>query len=326
MAKRVVVITGASSGIGRSAAVLFGQKGWRVGLIARGAAGLQAAKREVEAAGGRAAVAVADVSDSRQLERAAAQIEAALGPIDVWVNNAGVGVFGYFLDIPEDEFRRVTEINYLGAVNGTRIALAHMLARDRGTIVQVASEISHRGVPLQVPYSASKFAVRGFTEALRAELIGQRSRIRLSRVDPPATNTPFYNHAKSYMRENFRPPPPVYQPEVVADAIYTAATSNRREIQVGAQTVATVLGNTVAPHLMDFLAGVFGIPAQLTSRGGAVAQRDPNLGGPGRIATAHGPFDGESPPSFLSRYAKPVALGLGLGALAWLGTSGGRRG
>ena len=321
----VVVITGASSGIGRTAAALFGQHGWRVGLIARSADNLDAARKDVVRAGGTAAVAVADVSDSAALEAAAARIEGELGPIDVWINNAGVGIFAKFMDIPEDEFRRLTDVNYLGTVNGTRVALRRMLPRNRGTVVQILSAISYRGVPLQSPYSGSKYALRGFTEAIRAELANDKSAVHVTMVHPPAVNTPFYNHALSHMPKPVRPPPPVYQPELVADAIYLAATTRRREVKVAGATLGFAVANKLAPGLLDFFAGKFGVTSQQSDEGGAVAVRDPNLQGPGqRPSSTHGPFDGESLSSSMQMWANKnrgavgLAVGLGLIGLAML--------
>jgi len=321
----VVVITGASSGIGRCAAALFGKHGWRVGLIARGADNLDAARKDVITAGGTASVAVADVADSAALEAAAVQIESELGPIDVWVNNAGVGVYGKFMDITEDEFRRLTETNYFGTVNGTRVALRRMLPRNQGTVVQVLSAISYRGVPLQSPYSGSKYALRGFTEAVRSELANDSSAVHLTMVHPPAVNTPFYNHAVSHMPKPVRPPPPVYQPEIVADAIYLAATTRRREVKVTGLAVGFAVANKLTPGLLDYFAGKFGVMAQQSNQDGAVAVRDPNLNGPGQCpSSTHGPFDNESLSSSAQMWANKnrgamgLALGMGLIGLALL--------
>ncbi len=278
----VVVITGASSGIGRSAAALFGKHGWRVGLIARSADNLDATRKDVVAAGGTASVATVDVADSAALEAATAHIEGELGPIDIWVNNAGVGVYGKFMDITEDEFRRLTEINYFGTVNGTRVALRRMLPRNQGTIVQILSAISYRGMPLQSPYSGSKYTLRGFTEAVRAELANDSSAVHMTMVHPPAVNTPFYNHAVSHMPKPVRPPPPVYQPEIVADAIYLAATTRRREVKVAGATLGFAVANKLAPGVLDYFSGKFGVAAQQSEQGGAVAIRDLNPDGPGK--------------------------------------------
>ncbi len=319
---KVVVITGASSGIGRATAARFAREGWRVGLIARGEDTLDATRQDVVTAGGTASVAIADVADSAALEAAAVHIEAELGPIDVWVNNAGVGIFGRFMDIPETEFRTVTETNYLGAVNGTRVALRRMLARDAGVIIQVASTIAYRAVPLQSPYSGSKYALRGFTEAVRSELIADRSRVHLTMVHPPAVNTPFYSHAASHMPKPVRPPPPIYQPEIIADAILFAATARRREVMVGASTVAFALGNKLAPGLMDWGAGRVGVQLQQSDRTG-VASLETNLTVPGRTGPAHGAFDRESLSTSAQHWANKnqggLGLALGLIALAMLG-------
>ena len=328
---RVVVITGASSGIGRSTAELFAKNGWRVGLIARSADNLDATRKDVVTAGGTASVAIADVADSTALEAAAAHIEGELGPIDVWVNNAGVGVYGRFMDIPEDEFRQLTETNYFGTVNGTRVALRRMLPRNQGTVVQILSAISYRAVPLQSPYSGSKYALRGFTEAVRSELANDNSAVHLTMVHPPAVNTPFYNHAVSHMPKPVRPPPPVYQPEIVADAIYLAATTRRREVKVTAATVGLAVMNKVAPGVLDFFSGKFGVAAQQSDQGGAVAMRDPNLSGPGKApSSTHGPFDSESLNSSVQMWANKnrgavgLALGMGLIGLALLAGPSGR--
>lgn len=327
---RVVVITGASSGIGRAAAQKFARQGWRVGLIGRSAETLDATRRDVVTLGGTASVAVADVADSAALEAAADHIERELGPIDVWVNNAGTGVTGKFLDISEEEFRRTTETNYYGTVNGTRVALRRMMPRDRGTIVQILSAISYRGTPLMSPYSGSKYALRGFTEAVRAELIHDRSAVHLTMVHPPSVNTPFYNHATSHMPKPLRPPPPVYQPEIIADAIYLAATTRRREVKVTSSTLGISIANKLAPSLLDYALGKAGVAAQQTDKGGAAAKRDPNLFKPASVAgSTHGAFDSESR-SFsvqmlLNGHRGAALLGLGLIALAALAGGGTRR-
>lgn len=322
---QVVVITGASSGIGRATAAVFARHGWRVGLIARSAENLDATRHDVVTEGGTASVAVADVADSAALEAAAEHIEGELGPIDVWVNNAGVSVYGKFMDIPEDEFRQLTETNYFGTVNGTRVALRRMLPRNRGTVVQILSAISYRGVPLQAPYSGSKYALRGFTEAVRAELLHDNSAVQLTMVHPPAVNTPFYGHAVSHMPKPVRPPPPIYQPELVADAIFFAATTRRREVKVTGSTLGFAVGNKFAPGVLDFFAGKFGVAAQQSDRDGAAMVRDPNLAGPGqRPSSTHGPFDDESLSTSAQMWANKnrgvvgVALGLGLIGLAFL--------
>lgn len=314
-----VVITGAGSGIGLAAALHYAGKGWRVGLIGRGEAALIEARRRVQDAGGTGHVAVADVVDSAALDRAATEIETALGPIDVWVNNAAIGFYGTFLEVPEDAFRRVVDVNVHGTVNGTRVALTRMRPRNRGTIVQILSAITDRGVPLQTAYSTTKHALRGFVEALRAELIHDRSRVHVTMVLPPSVNTPFYSHAGSVMDKTPRPPPPVYQPELLGEAIYLAGTGKRREWRVGGQTVATTIGNTLAPGLVDLMFGLVGVAVQQTTRKDVAAVRDPSIyAASSRVAGTHGPFDNESFSTSATWWLtkNPAAACLGLGLLA----------
>ncbi|GGB45100.1 hypothetical protein GCM10011505_27980 [Tistrella bauzanensis] len=288
----VVVITGGSSGIGRCTAALFAERGWRVGLIARGEEGLEAAAADVVAAGGEVETASADVADAREVDAAASRIEGRFGQIDAWINGAGVSFYAPFEDISEEEFRRVTDVSYMGAVNGTRAALTRMRRRDEGVIVNIGSVVALRGVPLQAPYTAAKFAVTGFTEALRTELIHARSRIHLAIVHPPATNTPFFAHAGSRMEGGVpRPMPPVYEPEVVAAAIYDAVTMRRRSVRVGAATVQFGILNRLMPGLADRLMGRFGWRSQATHAREAQDLRDPAVFGAARRNHAvHGPW------------------------------------
>ena len=292
---RVVLIAGASSGIGRCTAVLFARAGWRVGLVARGAVGLSSVHGDITAAGGNAWVGVADVCDEAALEAAAAEIERALGGIDVWVNCAGNGVYGRFVDVPAREFDRVTDVTYRGTVNGTRIALRRMLPRDAGTIVNVCSAIAYHGMPLLTSYSGAKAAVRGFSDGVRAELAHEGSRVHVAIVFPPAVNTPFFSHAVTHMARPPRPARPVYQPDIVAKGILRAATSRQREVRVGAITTLFDLGNRIVPRLIDRAIGRLGYAGQETDSPTAAALREPTMFAPSpRASGARGPFDDEA--------------------------------
>ena len=290
-----IVITGASSGIGLCTAALFGRQGWRVGLIARGEAGLEAARNGLLAQGVRAAACVADVADSAALEQAAAAIEAELGPMTVWVNCAGNGVYGRFIDVSEAEFRRVTDTTYMGTVNGTRVALRRMLPRDAGTIVNVCSAIAFHGLPVLSSYSGAKCAVRGFTDSVRHELVHEGARVQLTTIYPPAVNTPFFSHAASYLALPPRPAKPVYQPEIVADAVLLAATSRRSEIRVSSITVIFSLATRLIPGLVRMAIQRLGSEGQMTRCPEAARRRLPTLFEPsGRASCQHGPFGAEA--------------------------------
>jgi short-subunit dehydrogenase len=260
----VVVITGASSGIGRATAELFAKQGWRVGLVARGGAGLEAARGDVERLGAVAATVQADVTDLPALDAAAAYFERILGPIDVWVNCAGNGTYGRFLDTPADQFQRVTEVTYLGTVNGTRVALHRMLPRDYGCIINVCSAVAYHGMPLLSSYSGAKHAVRGFGQSISAELAQEGSQVRLTTIFPPAVNTPFFDHAVSHMGRPGRPIPPVYQPEIVAEAIYLAAITKRGEMPLSFTTVLFSIGVRFVPGLVRQAIRKLGYSGQLT--------------------------------------------------------------
>src|SRR4051812_25391172 len=231
--RRVVVVTGASAGVGRATAVAFGRRGARVALIARGAAGLKAAAAEIRAAGGEALPLPLDVADADAVEAAAARVEETWGPIDVWVNAAMTAVLGEVADTTAEDFRRVTEVTYLGSVYGQLAALRRMLPRDRGTIVQVGSALCYRGIPLQATYCGAKHAILGFVESLRTELLHRGSNVRLTVVHLPGLNTPQFGWVKTALPRHPQPVPPIYQPEVAADAIVWAAQHRRREIWVG---------------------------------------------------------------------------------------------
>jgi short-subunit dehydrogenase len=259
-----VVVTGASAGLGRAIVREFAANGANLGLIARGIDGLNGAKREVEEQGGRAVIAPADVSDPAQLESAAETIEAELGPIDVWVNNAMVSVFSPAMEITADEFRRVTEVTYLGFVYGTQSALRRMLPRNRGMIVQVGSALAYRGIPLQSAYCGAKHAIQGFTESLRSELIHDGSQVKITMVQMPALNTPQFRWTRSRLPRKAQPVPPIYQPEVGARAVYHAAYHYRREWNVGLMTEIVVQGNKFLPGVGDWYLAETGFESQMT--------------------------------------------------------------
>jgi NAD(P)-dependent dehydrogenase (short-subunit alcohol dehydrogenase family) len=247
----VVVITGASAGVGRATAREFARRGARIGLIARGREGLEATAREVEEEGGWALVVPADVANPQQVEAAAAAVEKKFGPIDVWVNNAMTSVFSTVEETTPEEFKRVTEVTYLGYVHGTLAALRRMRPRDEGVIVQVGSALAYRGIPFQSAYCAAKHAIQGFCESLRTELLHEGSRVRLTMVQMPALNTPQFGWVKSRLPRKAQPVPPIFQPEVAARAIVWAAHHKRRELWVGWPTVKAILGNRLAPGLAD---------------------------------------------------------------------------
>lgn len=319
---QIVVITGGSAGIGRAAAQAFAAKGYDLGLIARGPERLAAAKAELEALGVRVHTVSADVSDPEAVEVAAEEIEVALGTINVWVNNAMATIYAPIQDLNAAEIRRVTEVTYLGAVNGTLTALKRMKS---GTIVQVSSVLSWRAIPLQGPYCGAKFALRGFTEALRSELIHDRSKMRLTMVHLPAINTPQFDWARNKTGRQTQAPNP-YQPEVAADAIVFAAEHERRDVFVGATTPPSILAARLAPSLVDKVLAKKGYD-QLGNQ--PATHEDGNLfePAPGAHQAAHGRFDTQAKSRrdiYTSRQADAVAAGLllvGFGSLAMLAGS-----
>jgi short-subunit dehydrogenase len=261
---RVVVVTGASAGVGRATARAFALEGAHVGLIARDTEGLHVAAREVSERGGKGLAVPADVADSNQVDAAAARIENELGPIDVWVNNAMTTIFGRVSDVTPEEFKRATEVTYLGTVYGTMSALRRMLPRDSGTIIQVGSALAYRSIPLQAAYCGAKHAIAGFTDSLRTELIHDRKNIHLTMVQLPAMNTPQFTWCRSKMPRQPQPVPPIFQPEVAADRIVWASHHKRREVFVGAPTVIAIEANKVAPALADYYLGRTGFDSQQT--------------------------------------------------------------
>ncbi|WP_224958445.1 SDR family oxidoreductase [Geomonas subterranea] len=291
---RVVVITGASAGVGRATAHAFASEGASIGLIARDRERLDAARQEVERLGGRGLVLVGDVADARRVEEAASEVEREFGPIDVWVNNAMTSVFSSFKEMTPEEFRRVTEVTYLGAVHGTMAALKRMLPRDRGMVIQVGSALSERSIPLQSAYCGAKHGMRGFTDSIRCELIHAKSRVHLTMVQLPAMNTPQFDWVESRLPNRPQPVPPIYQPEVAANAIVWASHHRRREIYVGLPTVKAMWGNKFIAGLLDLYLGLTGYKSQQTGEPER-PDRPANLweSVPGPYG-AHGRFDARS--------------------------------
>lgn len=316
--EQTVVVTGASAGIGRAVARAFGARGAHVVLLARGRQGLTAAAEDVENAGGTALVAPTDVADPDQVEAAAKLAEHEFGPIDVWVNVAFTSVFAPFHEISAAEFRRVTEVTYLGFVYGTMAALARMRPRDHGTIVQVGSALGERSIPLQSAYCGAKHAVNGFTESVRTELLHDRSNVHLTVVQMPAVNTPQFSWVRSRLRRHPQPVPPIYQPEIAARAVLFAADHPwHKQYWVGASTVATLLGQRAMPAVLDRYLARTGYSSQQTDD--AEQKRADNLWQPldgtsGRDYGAHGEFDGRSkklsPQWWLRENAAPLLTGV----------------
>lgn len=261
---RVVVVTGASAGVGRATARAFAREGARVGLIARDTEGLHVAAREVDQLGGKGLAAPADVADPNQVEAAAARIEDELGPIDVWINNAMTTVFGRVTDVTPEEFKRATEVTYLGTVYGTMAALRRMLPRNAGRIIQIGSALAYRSIPLQAAYCGAKHAIAGFTDSLRSELIHDRKNIHLTMVQLPAMNTPQFTWCRSKMPNHPQPVPPIFQPEVAAERVVWASHHKRREVFVGVPTVIAIEGNKLVPGLGDYYLGRTGFDSQQT--------------------------------------------------------------
>lgn len=328
---RVIVITGASAGVGRATVRAFAREGASIGLIARGHDGLEGAKRDAEAHGGKGLILPADVADADAVERAAARAEDELGPIDVWVNVAMTSVFSPVIEMKPEEYKRVIEVNYLGYVYGTLAALKRMLPRDRGRIIQVGSALAYRGIPMQSAYCASKHAIQGFVDSLRAELVHDGSRVNVCMIQMPGMNTPQFGWVKSRLPKKAQPMEPIYQPEVAADAIVFASRHDRREMHVGYSTLLAVFGNKICPWFIDRYLGRTGVEGQQTSETENPG-REHNLFQPlPGDHGAHGAFDARaksrSPQLWASKHRAPIALGgltlLAAGLLARF--AGGRR-
>jgi NAD(P)-dependent dehydrogenase (short-subunit alcohol dehydrogenase family) len=319
-----VVITGASAGIGRATARLFGRRGASVALVARGEAGLRAAAREVEEAGGKALPIPADVADFDAVQRAGEQAESEFGPIDVWVNVAFTSVFAPFTEIKPEEFKRVTEVSYLGFVYGTMVALARMKPRDRGTIVQVGSALGYRGIPLQSAYCGAKHAINGFTESVRTELLHDGSNVRITIAQMPAVNTPQFSWVRSRLGRHPQPVPPIYQPEVAAEGVVFAADHpEHKEYWVGASTVGTIFAQKFAAPLLDRYLARTGYDSQQTQDMGPLHGPGnlwhPEDREPGEDHGAHGDFDDRSHQRSLQLWASHRAVTVGAAASSAVG-------
>jgi NAD(P)-dependent dehydrogenase (short-subunit alcohol dehydrogenase family) len=320
--KETVVITGASAGLGRAIACEFAKHGARIGLLARGRKGLEGAAADVKLAGGTPFILEADVADADAVESAAAAAEDHLGPIDVWVNNAMVSVFSPIREMQAAEYKRVTDVTYLGVVNGTLAALKRMLPRDQGKIVQVGSALAYRSIPLQSAYCGAKHAIVGFTDSLRCELIHDRSRVSVSVVHMPALNTPQFAWVKSRLRNKAQPVPPIFEPEVGARAVFWAAHHERGEVFVGGSTVEAIVGNKIVPRLLDHYLGRTGYESQQTKEPERPARPD-NLWqavDTERDFGAHGSFDARARGYSVQLWADlrraKIVAGIGLSALA----------
>jgi short-subunit dehydrogenase len=291
----VVVVTGSSAGVGRAVAHAFAKRGAHIGLLARDCEGLEDAAREVESFGGQALAVPTDVADHHQVEAAAQKVEDRFGPLDVWVNDAMATVFASFLDTDPEEFKRATEVTYLGTVYGTMAALKRMTARDRGKIVQVGSALSYRAIPLQAAYCGAKFGIRGFTNSIRTELLHDKSKVQITMVQLPGVNTTQFNWCRSKLPDHPMPVPPIYQPEIPAEAVYWAAHHRRRELWVGYSAVLAILGNRLAPSFADRYLAKTGFSGQQISDMPVSADRPDNLFEPvPGMAATHGMFDDQA--------------------------------
>ncbi len=313
-----MVITGASGGVGRATARRFGAEGARVALLARGIRGLEAAASEVEQEGGEALVLPVDVAENDQVEAAAASVEDAFGDIDVWVNNAMVTVYAEFKDIEPDEFIRATNVSYLGMVWGTRAALKRMVPRDKGSIVQVCSAMSYRGIPLQSPYCGAKHACKGFTESIITELLHHKSKVRISMIQLPGLNTTQFTWGRTKLPKQTMPVPPIYQPEIAADAVHHAAHHKRRQVYVGIPTVLNIIGERLAPWLLDHYLARTAFDSQMTDHDLDQTAHDNLFEAVDEDRGAHGQFD-ELAHRISPQYELAKRRGL---ALAGLGAAG----
>jgi NAD(P)-dependent dehydrogenase (short-subunit alcohol dehydrogenase family) len=326
---RVVVVTGASAGVGRAVAREFGARGCCVGLIARGVERLEAAKKDVENAGGKAVILPADVADAGAVEAAADKAEQTFGPIDVWVNDAMTTIFAPFHEITPAEYKRATEVTYLGTVYGTMSAMKRMRTRNRGSIVQVGSALAYRSIPLQAPYCGAKHAIAGFTDSIRSELIHQKSNIHITMVQLPAMNTPQFSWCRTRLPRHPQPVPPIFQPEVAARAIVWASSRRRREVYVAWPTFKAIYGQEVAPGYIDGYLAEHAYSGQQTDES-VSPDRPDNLFEPAAAPyAAHGIFDDRartfSPVTWMDMHRGALAAGAAVVTGLVLGLSRGRR-
>ncbi len=330
--EEVVVVTGASAGVGRAVAHGFAKRGAKVALLARGREGLEHAAREVEELGGTALILPTDVADANQVQVAAEKVEETFGPIDIWVNDAMASVFSPFKEMQPEEFKRVTEVAYLGYVYGTMAALHRMLPRDRGLIIQIGSALAYRSIPLQSAYCGAKHAIAGFTDSLRCELLHDKSNVKITMAQLPAVNTPQFSWVKSRLPHKAQPVPPIYQPEVIADAVVWLADHPRRELFIGMSSVKAIQANKIVPGLLDLYLAKTGYQSQQTEEE-ADHKRPNNLWHPvdeKQDHGTHGAFDQKAKDTslqlWLDLHPGVIALaGAGLVGLVGVGTTLWRR-
>ena len=318
--REVVVVTGASAGVGRAVALAFARRGARVALLARGEEGLRRAAHEVEQLGGTALVIPTDVADAKAVDAAAELVEGTFGPIDIWINDAMATVFAEFADIHPDEYRRATEVTYLGAVHGTMSALHRMLPRDHGTVVQVGSALAYRAIPLQSAYCGAKFAIRGFTDSVRTELMHNKSHVWISMVQLPAVNTPQFSWCRTKLPDHPQPVPPIFQPEVPAETVWWAAHHRRREVYCGGSAAAVILANKLAPTIADRYLARTGYKSQQIAGKPVSLDRPNNLFDPvPTLAATHGMFDDRATTRSVQTWLtthRGIAIGAVVGCLA----------
>ncbi len=319
--RKVAVVTGGTAGVGRATVREFAGKGYDVAVLARGQAGLAGAVQDVRRAGGQAIAIATDVADHEAVDAAAERVERELGEIDVWVNVAFVGSLAFFWDTTPDEYKKMTDITYMGQVNGTRAALARMRPRDRGVIVNVCSAMSYRSIPLQSAYCGAKHAVKGFSESIITELLHEKSKVKVCMIQLPGLNTPQFNWNLNKMPQHPMPVAPVFQPELPAKGIVFLAEHPRRNMWIGVSTAYTILGERLAPKVADFYLARTGVSGQQTDKN--LPRLGPNVDRPRDAEEdqgAHGPFDDKAyakdPVTWLSMHRRAVLCGLGATALA----------